>query len=253
MALTDWMTEEDKKIAGKWETAKKYKPGGAMATLIAFCVVLGIVTAVFVYNGSFPAWLIIVDVILAVALIVWIALLISRYKTYRQMEFLPEVKAYEARWKAAIQAQRERWEAEARAERARKEAAREARVAPLKRGHEKHELIVCASATYDGHYDRDGTRQVYVDGVPYGQANPWVVLGLPSGHHSVYVVYTERVGGNVYRMQTDAVSVCADEESVVLYTCKNGTTVYPNKVRGISSLGEVIEQAESDGAPAPNF
>ncbi len=242
MENKNWMTEEDKKIAEKWEAAKKYKPGEGFGFFVVACLLFGGVTAVeyFFKTGTFgepgvPVWLIVIDAILAVGLICYIVFMILRYKTYCRMEYLPEVKAYEERRKAAEQ------------------ASLEARVAPLKRGHERNELIVCASATYDGHYDRSGTRQVYVDGRPCGQANPWAVLGLPSGHHSVYVVYTESVGGRIYQGQTDAVSVCADEESVVLYTCKNGTSIYPSTVRGVSSLGEIVKKAESDGAPAPNF
>ncbi len=246
MENKDWMTAKDKEIAEKWEAAKNYKPKGGTIGLGIWCL-LCVVSIAYQMAGQGKSagelWeAFIVAGLSWIGFFVLIAVLVRRHGVYVQMESLPEVKAYEKRKEAAE-----------KEERRRQEAAFEARVSSLRRGHEKNELIVCASATFDGHYDRAGTRQVYVDGRPCGQASPWAVLGLPSGHHSVYVVYTESVGGRIYQGQTDAVSVCADEESVVLYTRKDGTSIYPSKVRGISSLGEVIKEAESDGAPAPNF
>ncbi len=111
-------------------------------------------------------------------------------------------------------------------------------------------LLVYAGARFDGKYDRSGTRRVYVDGQFYGEARPWALLGLPSGNHSVFVQYVESVGGRLYELKSNVVSICADNCSMALFCSKDGMSGSKTAVYDFNYITKFLSAAEEDGGPA---
>lgn len=180
--------------------------------------------------------------VIAGALLIGAICAIVLFIMNKRMKNLPVVLEYEQKLKT------EREEREKK-EREEKLAPLRARYRSFKEANAKHTLIVCATAHFNGHYDSDGYRQVFVDGSPYGSATPWAVLGLPGGSHSVFVRYMERVNGTLYQWDSRPEVINVDDRSKVFSCDKYETTIFSSRVRDISALEEVVLELQSHGTP----